>query len=166
MKRTLIALALALGATAAVAEPTLELKRAGRVRLEATRRKRPRTRPAASSSTTTRPATPSTRNLASRTERSNTMKHTLIALALALGATAAVAEPTLNLQSAQNESVWKNAPERPPTRPAASSSTTTPPTTPSTRNATHGSAGAGNGPGAAKVVTTMEPVSSSTSSAS
>ncbi len=39
------------------------------------------------------------------------MKRTLIALALALGATAAVAEPTLNLQSAQNASVWKNAPE-------------------------------------------------------
>jgi hypothetical protein len=40
------------------------------------------------------------------------MKRTLIALALALGATAAVAEPTLNLQSAQDQSVWKNAPER------------------------------------------------------
>jgi hypothetical protein len=39
------------------------------------------------------------------------MKRTLIALALALGATAAVAEPTLHLQSAQNASVWKNAPE-------------------------------------------------------
>jgi hypothetical protein len=39
------------------------------------------------------------------------MKHTLIALVLALGATAAVAEPTLNLQGAQNASVWKNAPE-------------------------------------------------------
>ena len=40
------------------------------------------------------------------------MKRILIALALALGATAAVAEPTLDLQSAQRESVWKNAPER------------------------------------------------------
>ncbi len=40
------------------------------------------------------------------------MKRTLIALALALGATAAVAEPTLDLQSAQKESVWKNAPEQ------------------------------------------------------
>ncbi len=40
------------------------------------------------------------------------MKRTLIALALALGATAAVAEPTLDLQSAQRESVWKNAPEQ------------------------------------------------------
>jgi hypothetical protein len=40
------------------------------------------------------------------------MKRTLIALALALGATAAVAEPTLNLQSTQDQSVWKNAPER------------------------------------------------------
>ena len=39
------------------------------------------------------------------------MKRTLIALALALGATAAVAEPTLDLQSPQNASVWKNAPE-------------------------------------------------------
>ena len=39
------------------------------------------------------------------------MKRTLIALALALGATAAVAEPTLNLQNAQNASVWSNAPE-------------------------------------------------------
>jgi len=39
------------------------------------------------------------------------MKHTLIALALALGATAAVAEPTLNLQGAQDASVWKHAPE-------------------------------------------------------
>ena len=39
------------------------------------------------------------------------MKRTLIALALALGATAAVAEPTLNLQSAQDAPVWKNAPE-------------------------------------------------------
>jgi hypothetical protein len=39
------------------------------------------------------------------------MKRTLIALALALGATAAVAEPTLDLQSAQTASVWKNAPE-------------------------------------------------------
>jgi hypothetical protein len=38
------------------------------------------------------------------------MKRTLIALALALGATAAVAEPTLNLQSAQTASVWSNAP--------------------------------------------------------
>jgi hypothetical protein len=38
------------------------------------------------------------------------MKRTLIALALALGATAAVAEPTL--ESAQNQaSVWQNAPE-------------------------------------------------------
>jgi hypothetical protein len=37
------------------------------------------------------------------------MKRTLIALALALGATAAVAEPTLNLQS--DQSVWQNAPE-------------------------------------------------------
>ena len=40
------------------------------------------------------------------------MKRTLIALALALGATAAVAEPTLQLQSAQDASVWKNAPEQ------------------------------------------------------
>lgn len=39
------------------------------------------------------------------------MKHTLIALALALGATAAFAEPTLNLQAAQNASVFKSAPE-------------------------------------------------------
>jgi hypothetical protein len=38
-----------------------------------------------------------------------TMKQTLIALALALGATAAVAEPTLS--TAQNEFVWKNVPE-------------------------------------------------------
>jgi hypothetical protein len=37
------------------------------------------------------------------------MKRTLIALVLALGATAAVAEPTL--ESAQNASVWSNAPE-------------------------------------------------------
>ena len=37
------------------------------------------------------------------------MKQTLIALALALGATAAVAEPTLS--TAQNELVWKNVPE-------------------------------------------------------
>ena len=40
------------------------------------------------------------------------MKRTLIALALALGATAAVAEPTLNLQGSQDQSTWKNAPER------------------------------------------------------
>ncbi len=39
------------------------------------------------------------------------MKRTLIALALALGVTAAVAEPTLDLQSAQTASVWKSAPE-------------------------------------------------------
>jgi len=39
------------------------------------------------------------------------MKRTLIALALALGATAAVAEPTLDLQSAQNAPAWTNAPE-------------------------------------------------------
>jgi hypothetical protein len=39
------------------------------------------------------------------------MKHTLIALALALGATAAVAEPTLDLQRTQAASVWQNAPE-------------------------------------------------------
>jgi hypothetical protein len=39
------------------------------------------------------------------------MKRTLIALALALGATAAVAEPTLQLQSGQSASVWQNAPE-------------------------------------------------------
>jgi len=39
------------------------------------------------------------------------MKRTLIALALALGATAAVAEPTLQLQSAQDASTWQNAPE-------------------------------------------------------
>ena len=39
------------------------------------------------------------------------MKRTLIALALALGATAAVAEPTLDLQSAQTVSVWKSTPE-------------------------------------------------------
>ena len=39
------------------------------------------------------------------------MKRTLIALALALGATAAIAEPTLNLQTAQNASVFKSAPE-------------------------------------------------------
>jgi hypothetical protein len=38
------------------------------------------------------------------------MKRTLIALTLALGATAAVAEPTL--ESAQNQqSTWRNAPE-------------------------------------------------------
>jgi hypothetical protein len=38
------------------------------------------------------------------------MKRTLIALVLALGATAAVADPTLS--SAQNQtSVWSNAPE-------------------------------------------------------
>jgi hypothetical protein len=37
------------------------------------------------------------------------MKRTLIALALALGATAAVAEPTL--ETAQNASVFKSAPE-------------------------------------------------------
>jgi hypothetical protein len=38
------------------------------------------------------------------------MKRTLIALALALGATAAVGEPTLD--GAQNQpSVWSNAPE-------------------------------------------------------
>jgi hypothetical protein len=37
------------------------------------------------------------------------MKRTLIALALALGATAAVAEPTL--EGAQNQSVWQSAPE-------------------------------------------------------
>jgi hypothetical protein len=37
------------------------------------------------------------------------MKRTLIALALALGATAAVAEPTLS--TSQNEFVLKNAPE-------------------------------------------------------
>jgi hypothetical protein len=40
------------------------------------------------------------------------MKRTLIALALALGATAAVAEPTLQLQSTQDASIWKNAPEQ------------------------------------------------------
>ncbi len=39
------------------------------------------------------------------------MKRTLIALALALGATAAIAEPTLNLETAQNASVFKSAPE-------------------------------------------------------
>jgi hypothetical protein len=40
------------------------------------------------------------------------MKRTLIALALALGATAAVAEPTLDLQANQvRQSVWSNAPE-------------------------------------------------------
>ncbi|MGE5791928.1 MAG: hypothetical protein ACM36B_04525 [Bacteroidota bacterium] len=39
------------------------------------------------------------------------MKRTLIALTLALGATAAVAEPTLDLQSAQAQSIWQNAPE-------------------------------------------------------
>jgi len=39
------------------------------------------------------------------------MKRTLIALALALGATAAMAEPTLDLQSAQDPSTWQNAPE-------------------------------------------------------
>jgi len=39
------------------------------------------------------------------------MKRTLIALALALGATAAMAEPTLDLQSAQDQSTWQNAPE-------------------------------------------------------
>jgi hypothetical protein len=37
------------------------------------------------------------------------MKRTLIALALALGATAAVAEPTL--EGAQNQSTFGNAPE-------------------------------------------------------
>jgi hypothetical protein len=37
------------------------------------------------------------------------MKRTLIALALALGATAAVAEPTL--EGAQNQSISRNAPE-------------------------------------------------------
>ena len=40
------------------------------------------------------------------------MKRILIALALALGATAAVAEPTLNLQGAQDQPVWRNAPEQ------------------------------------------------------
>jgi len=40
------------------------------------------------------------------------MKRTILALVLALGATAAVAEPTLQLQSAQDASVWKNAPEQ------------------------------------------------------
>ena len=40
------------------------------------------------------------------------MKRTLIALALALGATAAAADPTLNLQGTQDQSVSKNAPER------------------------------------------------------
>jgi len=42
------------------------------------------------------------------------MKRTLIALALALGATAALAEPTLNIQSAQNVTTksWVNAPEQ------------------------------------------------------
>ena len=40
------------------------------------------------------------------------MKRTLIALALALGATAAVAEPTLDLQSTEiRQPVWSNAPE-------------------------------------------------------
>jgi hypothetical protein len=40
------------------------------------------------------------------------MKRTLIALALALGATAAVAEPTLDLQRTEiGQSVWSNAPE-------------------------------------------------------
>ena len=37
------------------------------------------------------------------------MKRTLIALTLALGATAAVAEPTL--EGAQNQSTFRNAPE-------------------------------------------------------
>jgi hypothetical protein len=37
------------------------------------------------------------------------MKRTLIALVLALGATAAVAEPTL--EGAQNQSTFRNAPE-------------------------------------------------------
>ncbi|HTO48926.1 MAG TPA: hypothetical protein VML91_14905 [Burkholderiales bacterium] len=42
------------------------------------------------------------------------MKRTLIALALALGATAALAEPTLDIQSAQNATAprWNNAPEQ------------------------------------------------------
>jgi hypothetical protein len=40
------------------------------------------------------------------------MKRTLIALALALGATAAVAEPTLELQRTEiQQPVWSNAPE-------------------------------------------------------
>ena len=77
------------------------------------------------------------------------MKRTLIALALALGATAAVAEPTLDLQGTQDQSAWKNAPERTAYQAGtpSSRSPTTAPTTPSTRNATHGGAGAGNGPG-------------------
>ena len=37
------------------------------------------------------------------------MKRTLIALALALGATAAVAEPTL--EAAQNQPIWSKSPE-------------------------------------------------------
>ena len=42
------------------------------------------------------------------------MKRILIALALALGATAAVAEPTLDIQSAQYVATksWGNAPEQ------------------------------------------------------
>ena len=86
-------------------------------------------------------------------ERSNTMKRILIALALALGATAAVAEPTLDLQSAQRESVWKNAPEQTSIKRAPSWWTTTLPATPSIRNATHGSAGADHGPGAPRCIT-------------
>ena len=40
------------------------------------------------------------------------MKRTLIALAFALGATAAVAEPTLELQRTEiDQSVWSKAPE-------------------------------------------------------
>ena len=48
------------------------------------------------------------------------MKRTLIALALALGATAAVAEPTLDLQSARNRRPsGATRRKRPPTRPAS-----------------------------------------------
>jgi predicted secreted protein len=39
------------------------------------------------------------------------MKRTLIALVLALGATAAVADPTLNAAQNQQQSGWRNAPE-------------------------------------------------------
>jgi uncharacterized protein YdeI (BOF family) len=39
------------------------------------------------------------------------MKRTLIALVLALGATAAVADPTLNAAQNQQQSAWQNAPE-------------------------------------------------------
>jgi hypothetical protein len=39
------------------------------------------------------------------------MQRTLIALVFALGATAAVADPTLSSAQNQSSSVWQNAPE-------------------------------------------------------